>query len=299
MESRDYPAIARQYAADIVKGRIPAGKPIRLQCQRFLDELKTQKAKDFPFRFDETKASRVCRFIELLPHSKGKWARAKETIRLEPWQVWILACTFGWLRKRDGLRRFRVLFVIVPRKNGKSALAAGIGLYMLCADGEFGAEVYSGATTETQAREVFRPAQLMAKRTPALLTRFGVDVLARAIVRYDDASKFETIIGDPGDGQSPSCAIHDEYHEHPDDRQVNTMRTGMGAREQPLQVLITTAGDNLAGPLLRLGPGRVRQARGHRPQWRPAARRRNLLRRVHDRRRRRLEERGGASQGQP
>lgn len=248
MESRDYPAIARQYAADIVKGRIPAGKPIRLQCQRFLDELKTQKAKDFPFRFDETKASRVCRFIELLPHSKGKWARAKETIRLEPWQVWILACTFGWLRKRDGLRRFRVLFVIVPRKNGKSALAAGIGLYMLCADGEFGAEVYSGATTETQAREVFRPAQLMAKRTPALLTRFGVDVLARAIVRYDDASKFETIIGDPGDGQSPSCAIHDEYHEHPDDRQVNTMRTGMGAREQPLQVLITTAGDNLAGP---------------------------------------------------
>ena len=68
------------------------------------------------------------------------------------------------------------------------------------------------------------------------------------MVKVADSSKFETIVGDPGDGQSPSCSIHDEYHEHPDDGQVNTMQTGMGAREQPMQVLITTAGDNLAGP---------------------------------------------------
>lgn len=248
MEQRNYAAIARGYASDVAKGRIPACKSVRLQCQRFLDELKAQRGKSFPFRFDEEKAARICRFIERLPHSKGKWARAKETILLEPWQIFVLACPFGWVRKSDGLRRFRVLFVVVPRKNGKSAIAAGVGLYMFCADNEFGAEVYSGATTEKQAREVFVPAQLMAKRTPALLGRFGIDVLARSLVRLDDESKFETIIGDPGDGQSPSCSIHDEYHEHPDDRQVNTMRTGMGAREQPLQVLITTAGDNLAGP---------------------------------------------------
>lgn len=248
MEQRNYAAIARAYAGDVVKGKIPAGKSVRLQCERFLEELKRQRGKDFPFRFDEAKASRICRFIERLPHSKGKWARSKETIRLEPWQAFVLAVPFGWVRKANGLRRFRVLFVVVPRKNGKSAIAAGVGLYMFCADNEFGAEVYSGATTEKQAREVFVPAQLMAKRTPALLGRFGIDVLARSLVRVDDESKFETIIGDPGDGQSPSCSIHDEYHEHPDDRQVNTMRTGMGAREQPLQVLITTAGDNLAGP---------------------------------------------------
>src|SRR5438067_454298 len=111
----------------------------------------------------------------------------------------------------SGLRRFRVLFVIVPRKNGKSALSAGIGLYMLCADDEFGAEVYSGATSEKQAWEVFGPARLMAQRTPALCARFGVDVNARSLVRVDDESKFETITGDPGDGQSPSCSIHDEY----------------------------------------------------------------------------------------
>lgn len=248
MEARDYAGIAEQYARDVGNGTIPACKSIRLQCKRFLRELKAQKRKDFPFRFDVEKAARVCRFIERLPHSKGKWARKKELIRLEPWQIWILACTFGWLRKLTGLRRFRVLEVVVPRKNGKSALAAGIALYMLCADGEFGAEVYSGATNEKQAWEVFGPARLMALRTPALCSRFGIEVNAKSLVCVDDNSKFETITGDPGDGQSPSCSIHDEYHEHDDDGQVDTMQTGMGARDQPLQVKITTAGDNLAGP---------------------------------------------------
>lgn len=248
MEARNYRAIAEQYARDVDKGRIPAGKSIRLQARRFLDELKASKRREFPFRFDADKAARACRFIERLPHSKGKWARSKQTLVLEPWQVWVLTCTFGWLRKRDGLRRFRQLFVIVPRKNGKSALAAGIALYMFCADGEFGAEVYSGATNEKQAWEVFGPARLMAMRTPALLAKFGVEVNAKSLVRVGDNSKMETIIGDPGDGQSPSCSIHDEYHEHDDDGQVDTMQTGMGARDQPLQVLITTAGDNLGGP---------------------------------------------------
>lgn len=248
MEARNYPAIAEQYARDVVGKKIPAGLSVRLACKRHLDDLKASKKKDYPFRFDLEKAARPCRFIELLPHSKGKWAARKELIRLEPWQVFIICVVFGWLHKSSGLRRYRVLFLVVPRKNGKSAIAAGIGLYMLCADGEFGAEVYSGATNEKQAWEVFKPAKLMAERTPALLKRFGIEVTAKAIAKLADGSKFETIIGNPGDGQSPSCSIHDEYHEHPDDDQVDTMQTGMGARDQPLQVLITTAGDNLAGP---------------------------------------------------
>lgn len=251
MDERDYPAIARQYASDVVKGRIPAGKSVRLQARRFLAELKASKKRSFPFRFDAAKASRVCRFIERLPHTKGKWARKRETLVLEPWQIWILCCTFGWLHRageREGQRRFRVLFVVVPRKNGKSALTAGVGLYMFCADEEAGAEVYSGATNEKQAWEVFGPARLMAMRTPALTARFGIDVNAKNLSIVADNSKFETIIGNPGDGQSPSCSIHDEYHEHADDSQVDTMQTGMGARDQPLQVKITTAGDNLAGP---------------------------------------------------
>ncbi|MBB6191188.1 phage terminase large subunit-like protein [Sphingobium wenxiniae] len=256
-EVRDYPAIALKYATDVCAGKIPAGLQIRLQCRRFLDELKLSKVRGskFPYVFDEALAARPCRFIEKLPHSKGKWASKKERLVLQPWQIWIICLTFGWVHRageRKGLRRFRRLFLVVPRKNGKSAIAAGLGLYMLCADGEFGAEVYSGATNEKQAWEVFKPARLMVERTPALKKHFGLEVPARAIVRIADGSKFETIIGDPGDGQSPSCSIHDEYHEHGDDGQVDTMMTGMGARDQPLQLLITTAGDNLAGPCYAL-----------------------------------------------
>lgn len=255
MEARDYPGIARKYAADVVAGRIPAGKQIRLQCRRFLDELKASRTKAFPFRFDGDKASRPCRFIERLTHTKGEWARLKKRLVLEPWQIWNICVVFGWLHKagnEKGLRRFRRWLLVVPRKNGKSAIAAGIGLFMLCADGEFGAEVYSGATNDKQAWEVFTPARLMVARLPALKARFEIEVLAKTLSRPGDGSKFETIIGDPGDGQSPSCSIHDEYHEHGDDGQVDTMITGMGARAQPLQLLITTAGENLAGPCYAL-----------------------------------------------
>ena len=248
METRDYAAIAQQYARDVVTGTIPACKTIRLQCERFLDELTRQHDEAFPFTFDPKKAKKICAFIECLPHTKGKWARGNETLILQPWQIWIFACAFGWLRKNDGLRRYRVLYVVVPRKNGKSVIAAGVGLYMFCLDGEHGAEVYSGATNEKQAWEVFTPARLMVKRTQALRDSFGIELTAKNIFRPADGSKFETIIGDPGDGQSPSCSIHDEYHEHDDDSQVETMQTGMGSREQPMQVIITTAGYNLAGP---------------------------------------------------
>jgi phage terminase large subunit-like protein len=247
-EPRDYAAIAEGYARDVTAKRIPACKWVRLACKRHLKDLGRQRRKAFGFRFDPEKAARPCRFIEKLPHTKGRWARSKEMIRLEPWQVFLVACAFGWLRKADGFRRFRKLFLVVPRKNGKSILAAGIGLFMLLADGEFGAEVYSGATNEKQAWEVFRPARLMVERTPALKARFGVEVNAKTISVLGDESRFETLIGNPGDGQSPSCSIHDEYHEHVDDGQVDTMETGMGARDQPLQVIITTAGDRLDGP---------------------------------------------------
>ena len=255
MQQRNYAEIAKQYARDVGSGRQPAGKSIRLQCGRYLDELKRSRRKDFPFRFDEKKAGRICRFIECLPHTKGAWARKKQLLVLEPWQIWLLCYAFGWLHKagpRKGLRRFRRLVPIIPRKNGKSALAAGIALYMFCLDGEAGAEVYSGAANEAQAWEVFGPARLMAMRSPMLTSGLNIEVNAKSLVRHDDGSKFETITGDPGDGQSPSCAIHDEYHEHRDDRQVDTMISGMGSREQPMQVLITTAGDNLDGPCYAL-----------------------------------------------
>lgn len=176
-----FTATAEAYARDVVAGRILAGKYIRLACQRHLDDLDWQADAGFAFRFDPKKGAKVCAFIENLPHTKGKWAAKRERLKLEPWQVFFIMCAFGWLRKKDGLRRYRKVLLLVPRKNGKSALAAGIGLYMLCADGEHGAEVYSGATTEKQALEVFRPAKLMAQKSPALLSHFGVEVNAKNI----------------------------------------------------------------------------------------------------------------------
>ena len=243
-----YTATAEAYAHDVVSGRIPAGRYVRLACQRHLDDLAWQSDAGFPFRFDGKAGAKVCKFIESLPHTKGKWAAQGQRLKLEPWQIFMVMCLFGWLKKASGLRRFRRAMLLVPRKNGKSALAAGIGLYMLCADNEHGAEVYSGATTEKQAWEVFRPAKLMAQKTPALLSHFGLTPNAKNLHILANGSRFEPVIGDPGDGASPSCAIVDEYHEHQTDALYSTMETGMGAREQPLMLVITTAGDNIAGP---------------------------------------------------
>lgn len=240
-------AVAHKYARDVVKGRIVACKWIRLACERHLKDLRRRSA-DFPYRFDAKKADRAVRWIELLPHTKGKWAARGLRLKLEPWEVFFVACVFGWLRKADGLRRYRKALLFVPRKNGKSILAAAIGLLLFSGDGEFGAEVYSGATTEKQAWEVFRPARLMAQRTPELCDHYGIEVNASNIHIAANGSRFEPVIGKPGDGASPSCAIVDEYHEHDTDDLADTMETGMGAREQPLMLIVTTAGDNLAGP---------------------------------------------------
>lgn len=239
---------ANKYARDVVAGKVDACKWVRLCCQRHLDDLASSKGKGFKWKFNKAEAERVCAFVELLPHTKGKWAREKRRLRLEPWQKFIFCCVFGWVSKKTGLRRFREVYCEIPRKNGKSVVAAGVALYMLCADREFGAEVYCGATTEKQAWEVFRPARLMMLKTPDLIEAAGVEVNARSLAIPEDGSRLEPIIGDPGDGSSPSCSLIDEYHEHDSDDLYETMLTGMGAREQPLIFTITTSGSNIAGP---------------------------------------------------
>lgn len=244
--------IGNKYARDIVAGKIPANKWVKLACQRHLNELEKQKSRDFDYRFDPAAAEKVCRFVELMPHTKGTWAARGERLVMSPWQVFLTICIFGWKKKVDGFRRFRRALLLVPRKNGKSAWAAAIGNYMLAADGENGAEVYSGATTEKQAWEVFRPAKIMAQRTPEFREHFGVQVNAKSIFVLGNESRFEPVIGKPGDGASPSLAIVDEYHEHDTDDLMATMETGMGARDQPLALVITTAGSDISGPCYSL-----------------------------------------------
>lgn len=191
---------ADNYAKDVVSGKIPACKWIFLSCKKHLEELKLSKDKSYPFYFDSAKAEKAIKFIELMPHTKGRWARERKTLILEPWQKFFVANVFGWMKRRNGLRRYRRALLWVPRKNGKSALAAAIGLYMFSADGEYGAEVYTGATTEKQAKEVFIPARLMAKKTPDLVEYYGIEINASNLNIIDQGSKLEPIVGDPGDG---------------------------------------------------------------------------------------------------
>jgi phage terminase large subunit-like protein len=256
--AKDYAAIATQYAEDVVNSRIPACKWVRLACQRHLKDL-VRASDGWVYQFNPelvdiktTKAyrpaTRVCLFAELMHHTKGDWAARGERIRLEPWQVFILCSIFGWIDSRTGKRRFRSADVFVPRKNGKSILAAVIGLFMLAVDQEHGAEVYSGATSLKQAMEVFKPALQMARQAPEFRARFGVVPNSSNLAVTETNSKFEPVIGKPGDGASPSCAIVDEYHEHDSAELYDTMATGMGARSQPLLMVITTSGNNIGGP---------------------------------------------------
>lgn len=240
--------IANKWAKQVVSGKIPACKWVKLACKRHLDDLIKSKNKDFPYKFEPKLAEKKIAFIELLPHTKGEWAMKRLSITLEPWQKFGIGCTFGWVRKKDGYRRFRESYWEVPRKNGKSAIAAGVALNMFANDGEFGSEVYAGATTEKQAWEVFKPARLMAVRSPDFIEAAGVLINAGSLEIPDEGSIFEPIIGDPPDGQSPHCAVVDEFHEHPTSALYDTMQTGMGARRQPMIFTITTAGFNIEGP---------------------------------------------------
>jgi phage terminase large subunit-like protein len=251
-EKHPHVAKARQYVADVIAGRIVACSWIKLACERSARDLKASRRQEFPFYFDADQAERACKFVSLFPHTKGRWAAQREPFVLEPWEAYFVTEIFGWRRRSTKMRRFRKAALFVPRKNGKSEKAARIGLYMFAADDEHGAEVYSGATSEKQAWEVFRPALLMAKATPDFISRYGVETFKQSIAIPANASRFEPVIGKPGDGASPSCAIVDEYHEHDTNDLIDTMKTGMGAREQPLLLVITTAGSNTAGPCYAL-----------------------------------------------
>lgn len=239
--------VARQYADNVLSGKIPACKWVRAAAERQLRDLAREGDSEWPYIFNEARGNRVCNFIEKLPHIKGKWGG--KPISLEPWQKFILTTVFGWVRKDNGLRRFRTTYLELPRKSAKSTLSSGVALYMLVADGEPGAEVYSVATTRDQAKIVFGDAQAMARKTPDLREHFGVQVNAHNINVLETGSKFEALSSDAHtlDGLNIHCAIIDELHAHKTREVWDVVETAMGARSQPCLWSITTAGSNRTG----------------------------------------------------
>ena len=242
-------ARAADYMAAVADGRVPACKWTRLAVQRQLDDLARTPSPAWPWVFDEARATRICEFLELLPHIKGKWARERRLIELDGWQCWILTTIFGWVHATTGLRRFREVYLEVPRKNAKSTLSSGVALYMLTADGEQGAEVYSAATTRDQARIVFDDAKAMAERTPDMRTYLGVAILQHAITVAYTASKFVPLAaeGSTLDGLNVHFAVLDELHAHKTRAVYDVIDTARGAREQSILWNITTAGTDRSG----------------------------------------------------
>lgn len=247
MTSRDYVAIAGMYGERVERGEISACEWVRKAVKRQIEDQKRFSGKSSRFYFDPDEAAKVCKFIELLPHTKGQLAGQK--IRLEPWQIWILTTVFGWRRTADGGRRFRRVYIEVPRGNGKSSLSSGVALYCLLADKEPGAEVYSFATTRDQAGIVFNDAKRMVQQTASLRSHFGVEVLSHALYVPKTNSTFQAKSADGStlDGLNTHLAVVDELHAHRTRAVYDVVETSLGKRVNSLMWVITTAGFDTSG----------------------------------------------------
>ena len=199
------------------------------------------------YYWDEEKASRIIDFAKrYIRHVKGK--SGGKAFEFSLWQERILRTFFGWIRISDDCRRFRTLYIEVPRKNGKSFIASIVALYLLFADKEAGAEIYSAATDERQARIVFRSAVAMLNKAPKLRKRCKVTKKAIEKIPFDDS--FYTPLSAEAytkDGLNASGIIFDELHAQPTRDLYDVLRTSQGAREQPVELNITTAGKSLTG----------------------------------------------------
>ena len=228
---------AEQYALDVVEGNIVTGKWVRKACERHINDMET--GPDRGLWFSEPAAQHVLDFFGYLRHSKGEWAGRK--FELSPWQQFSLWCLFGWMGA-DGLRRFRVAYFELARKNGKTTMLAGIGLYLFFADDEPGAEVYSAATKREQARLTHGEAVRMVKKSPALKSRIRIYRDNLHVVETE--SKFEPLgaDSDTADGLNMSGGLVDELHAHKQRGMWDVLDTATGARRQPMLIAITTAG---------------------------------------------------------
>lgn len=197
-------------------------------------------------RFNEPLAEYVCEFFaKFLRHSKGQWAG--EPFELTDWQQReIVFPLFGWVRP-DGTRRFRRSYIEIPKKNYKSTMAAGVGLYMLCGDGEAGAEVYSLGADRDQARVVHNEAVAMADASPELSEVLKINRSSFAISYPYTRSTYRAMSSSPRGKHGPNahCCLKDELHEWYGDELWQAMKYAYRARRQPLDLVITNAGDNL------------------------------------------------------
>lgn len=192
--------------------------------------------------YDENKAKRAVTFINALKHTKGKWRGVP--FELLPWQDKIINDVFGTV-KENGYRQYNTAYVEIPKKMGKSELAAGVALYLTCGDGEWGAEVYGCASDRQQASIVFDVAVDMVEQCPALKKRIKPVMSVKRLVYKPTNSYYQVLSSEAftKHGLNVHGVIFDELHSQPNRELFDVMTKGSGdARTQPLFFLITTAG---------------------------------------------------------
>lgn len=201
----------------------------------------TEEEETHTYIFDLKKADRPIEFIEkYCRHSKGKWAR--QPIKLELWQKATIQAIFGFVDKETGIRKYIKAALFIGRKNGKSTLSAAIGLYMLTADGEGGAECYSVAVKKDQAKLVWEEAKRMVKKSPVLLKRIRCLVNGLFFDRAESFFKALASMDNSLDGLNASYVAADEIHAWEVKNLLDVLYDSMAAREQPLLFETSTAG---------------------------------------------------------
>lgn len=226
------------YADAVVTGQVVAGRLVRLACERHLRDLDLGGLRGLTF--DEDAAQRVVDFFErFLTLTEGE--HDGRPFVLAPFQKFILGCLFGW-KGDDGFRRFRTGYVEIGKGNGKSPLAAGIGLYGLVGDREAAAEIYSAAVTREQAKILFRDAENMVKASHYLSQR--VDQRVNNLAVLSTSSFFRPVSSEKRglDGKRVHMGLIDELHEHASSIAADKMRAGTKGRRQALIFEITNSG---------------------------------------------------------
>ncbi len=227
-----------QYYNEICNGSCIVSARVKKQYEKLVDDIKNPKD---GYIFDENRATKPIRFIEqFCKHSKGEWAG--KPVKLELFQKAYISALFGFIHVETGLRKYRETLFMVGRKNGKSTMLAGIALYMMIADNEPGAEIYSAASKKDQARIIFDETHNMIKQSP--------DINRYIKKRKSDLyfpltmSKFQPLgkNSDTLDGLNAHCVIIDELHSIKDRNLYEVMKQSQSARRQPLLIMITTAG---------------------------------------------------------
>lgn len=237
---RHYPADynpIREYWQAIKEGREVVSRKVFKTYRHLIQQL------DNPgeYFYSHARANHVLEFFEnYCHHSKGKYGG--RLVELELWEKALLAALFGFV-DIEGKRQFRKCLLIVGKKNGKSMLASGIGLYMQLADGESGPEVYAVATKKDQAKIIWQEAKRMVRKSPTLLKR--VRTLVSEIVSDFNDGTFKALASDADslDGLNVHCALMDEIHQWKNGRTLfDIVADGITAREQPLIFMTSTAG---------------------------------------------------------